>query len=286
MHKGNKNHTFGISFWVGTFFTLLMIEFVCFFPYWFTGEDSLDFRNTGQIGDTIGGIMGPFIAIIASLLTFMAFWVQYKANQQQRMDMALERFENNLFQMISQQESITDNLRYSSDGSSETLASGRAVFEYIYHHRQKGWHKGLRTTILEEGIMSMRDENGLWCLDHYFRHLYRIFKYIDEAPIFHDDSKRLENSYSYTSIVRSMLSEYELVFLYYNGLSHDDLSKFKRLIERYALLNNLRFNLLATAYETEYYTDLLQDRNVSVPGFISNAHYSKGAFSFSITENN
>lgn len=281
--KRHKNHTFGISFWVGTFFTVVAITIVCFFPAWFTGKGSLDFTQTGPIGDTIGGIMGPFIAIIASLLTFLAFWVQYKANQQQRMDMALERFENNLFQMISQQESITDNLRYSSDGSSETLASGRAVFEYIYHHRQKGWHKGLRTTIFEDGIMSMRNENGLWCLDHYFRHLYRIFKYIDEAVIFQGTPQEHENRYSYTSIVRSMLSEYELVFLYYNGLSHDDLSKFKRLIERYALLNNLRFNLLATAYEAEYYNNLLQNRNVSIPEFISSANYSKGAFSFSNT---
>ena len=40
----------------------------------------VDFSNTGQIGDTIGGIMGPFVAIAAAVLTFFAFWVQFKAN--------------------------------------------------------------------------------------------------------------------------------------------------------------------------------------------------------------
>lgn len=57
----------------------------------------VDFSNTGQIGDTIGGIMGPFVAIAAAVLTFFAFWVQFKANTLQRSDIQIERFENNLF---------------------------------------------------------------------------------------------------------------------------------------------------------------------------------------------
>lgn len=36
--------------------------------------------ETGAIGDTFG-IMNPFIAIAAALITFAAFWVQYQANQ-------------------------------------------------------------------------------------------------------------------------------------------------------------------------------------------------------------
>ncbi|SDH22046.1 putative phage abortive infection protein [Chitinophaga filiformis] len=37
-----------------------------------------------QIGDTIGGIMGPPIAFLGAGLTFLAFWIQYRANQLQR----------------------------------------------------------------------------------------------------------------------------------------------------------------------------------------------------------
>lgn len=36
----------------------------------------VDFSQSGQVGDTIGGVMGPFIALIAAFLTFMAFWIQ------------------------------------------------------------------------------------------------------------------------------------------------------------------------------------------------------------------
>jgi len=65
---------------------VVLITVICFFPYWFTRyqvDDVVDFRNTGQIGDTIGGLMSPFIAIVASILTFLAFWAQIKANREQ-----------------------------------------------------------------------------------------------------------------------------------------------------------------------------------------------------------
>tara|TARA_R110002051_G_scaffold7053_3_gene33257 strand:- start:6146 stop:7294 length:1149 start_codon:yes stop_codon:yes gene_type:complete len=44
----------------------------------------VDFSKTGQVGDTIGGIMNPFIALVGILLTFLAFYMQIKANQIQK----------------------------------------------------------------------------------------------------------------------------------------------------------------------------------------------------------
>lgn len=132
--------TFDKGFVVGTIITLTLIGLVCFFPKWFvTGTSDFDFTQTGQIGNTIGGIMGPFVAIIAALLTFMAFWVQFKANQQQKHDIAVERFENNLFQMIALQEDITDSLTYTprdgADSKYGTVFKGRCVFQEIYQNR-------------------------------------------------------------------------------------------------------------------------------------------------------
>ena len=54
--------------------------------------------------------MGPFIAIAAAGLTFIAFWVQYKANILQRHDILTERFEKKIFEMLHMQQEITNNL--------------------------------------------------------------------------------------------------------------------------------------------------------------------------------
>lgn len=66
---------------------------------WFT---IIDYNTTGQVGDTINGIAGPFIAVLVAILTFLAFYVQFKANEQQRtqfqqqMDVQKEQFEAQL----------------------------------------------------------------------------------------------------------------------------------------------------------------------------------------------
>lgn len=43
-----------------------------------------DFIETGPVGDTIGGLMNPFIALAGVIVTGLAFYIQFKANQLQR----------------------------------------------------------------------------------------------------------------------------------------------------------------------------------------------------------
>jgi hypothetical protein len=46
--------------------------------------DELGVSKSNEIGDTIGGIMGPAVGLLAAALTFLAFWAQYDANLEQR----------------------------------------------------------------------------------------------------------------------------------------------------------------------------------------------------------
>ncbi len=94
--------TFDQKFWIIAILFIILITGILFLPYKLTqrGNSNMDFTNTGEIGDTIGGIMSPFIAIVAAGLTFLAFWIQYKANQQLRNDLKIERFENKFYEML------------------------------------------------------------------------------------------------------------------------------------------------------------------------------------------
>lgn len=64
-------------------FSILCLIFSFVSPYALTqkGWTEIDFRDTGNIGDTIGGIMNPFVALVGVLVTFLAFLIQYRANQ-------------------------------------------------------------------------------------------------------------------------------------------------------------------------------------------------------------
>lgn len=288
-NKGNrkKNKTFTLDFWIYLAIFIALIGGICCFPAWFTKPGELDFRNTGQIGDTIGGIMGPFVAIAAAILTFLAFWVQFKANEQQRKDIALERFESNLFQLIQIQEEITNNLSFTpTDGADRLYGNvfhGRQVFEILYKEKTFPYW-GIESGIREKGIISYEEDKDANILDHYFRHLYRVFKYIDETPVFINDKKK---RYEYACIIRASLSQYELILLFYNCLSSNGREKFKPLIERYAIFNNLRVELLAPDSDKELYASKFknnyafsQDENRDMSN-----EYKKGAFVFDINEN-
>lgn len=60
-----------------------------------------DFTESGQIGDTIGGITAPFIGVIAGYLTFLAFHEQYRANEKATKDLEKERFESKFYSFLS-----------------------------------------------------------------------------------------------------------------------------------------------------------------------------------------
>lgn len=67
-------------------FAFIAFSFIA--PYIFTASsccNRLDFTGTGTIGDTIGGIMNPFIAIAGVITTFLAFRMQVEANNIQKL---------------------------------------------------------------------------------------------------------------------------------------------------------------------------------------------------------
>jgi len=129
-------------------------------------------------------------------------------------------------------------------------------------------------SIQHSGLEAMLKDQSLWCLDHYFRHLYRTFKWVAEGtPRFLPETDK----YGYAAIVRSMLSEYELVLIYYNALAFRDNQKFKQLIERFSILDNLRFDLLARQDERDYYTDLRKNAATARPESLGVNYYVRKA---------
>lgn len=222
-------------------------------------------EKTGLLGDSAGLLNALFSGLAFGGVILTIVW-QIKNDNRNKLNNQKLQFENTFFNMTQTFEHIVDGLfieeiAKETSGSTGVLLSnyygnsqaedsqhdskndaeikGRAVFKYVYCE-QKIEGKSLRESIAESELTPYEFAvNGVF--DHYFRYLYRILKFIDETELIDDDQK-----YRYSSIFRAQLSEYELVLIYYNGLSSVGKDKLKPLLEKYSILKNIRKDDLAS----------------------------------------
>lgn len=86
-------------------------------------------EKTGVIGDTIGGIMNPFISIAAVIVTGLAFYVQYQANDTVRNQFELQKIENQFYEMLRLHKENVNEIKVerTNNGIQKTI-SGREAF--------------------------------------------------------------------------------------------------------------------------------------------------------------
>jgi hypothetical protein len=211
-----------------------------------------DSKDRGPIGDAFGGTLSPVIAWIAAVLTFVAFYVQYRANEQQKIYIKQQRFEDNFFRLLDNHQQIVGSfdLRDEKDVS-RVLAQGRECFKRMYKqfvrmHRRI--YKSDDSIDAVNATYHIVQENHKADLHHYFRFLYHILKFVRNSEI--PDSEKQK----YASILRANLSAYELIFIFYNGLHDYGVTHFKPLLEEFSFLKNLDYQLLLSqGHQNEYH---------------------------------
>lgn len=194
--------------------------------------------------------------------------LQRQEFEEQNRNIRLQRFENTFFQMLSLHHEIVAGLKLNTKikkiGSQvlePMTAERREVFSVLYEkaeltvevYKQAQFEyftgiKGLMTVYAD--IEDYDKVKELSIFDHYFRNLYRIFKFIDSMPernLSIENDKEgvltLNDKKHYAAIVRASLSEYELVMLFFNCLHMKKNVKepqFKGFVEKYHLFNNIR----------------------------------------------
>ncbi len=236
--------------------------------------------QSNEFGDTAGWINGLFSALAFAGVIY-AIFMQREELEMQRKELSdqkeefktqnetlrRQRFENTFFNMMQMQQQIADSIAYTyvikrrnpdwvpDKGLPRFLEErndlrGREVFKEMFElapvdgKDEEQTYTGVRGLLEHEGLEGYEASYKPSYFDHYFRHLYRILKYVRTSDLIKD-----EDRYEYAAMVRAQLSRYELVWLYYNGLSVYGQEKFKPLIEEYAMLKNLRDELLVEGIE-------------------------------------
>lgn len=158
---------------------------------------------------------------------------QKEAMEAQNKQIELQSFEGTFFQMLKLHNELLDSIEFRNrnDGSYKA----RDCFSIVWKEKRDKLTRSYCDNSKERREEIKTGYSELWDMyesnfGHYFRSLYTIIKFIDNAKI--------ENRKHYANIVRAQLSSHELLLMYYNCI-YFDASKFKPFIEKYALLKHL-----------------------------------------------
>lgn len=179
----------------------LLVIFSLFSPYIFTRvTDDVDFQfdgNTGVIGDTFG-IMNPFIGLIGILLTFLAFYMQIKANEEQINQFNLTRDDDKKMLIQTQKIEANDNLELLSVNLDSIIkdlkAKGARIGEYQNDLRSSPFESHLLKRTPSKDYLKILEINrgAIYKAYKFFSvsdnsDYIRLYNILDFLPEFFDD---------------------------------------------------------------------------------------------------
>lgn len=207
--------------------------------------------SPSEIGDSIGGILTPIIGLVASMLTFLAFYMQKRANDVIQQQFEIQQFESQFYEMLHLHKQNVSEISIKSliDGAvvekraafesmvkdfNSLLKSSTAfnqfteveydvcyqIFFWGYSNKQIERLSGPAQKFIEDKELQEHNNIGKLhyhkgyssFLGHYFRHLFLMVKFVAESKVVTDYEKRIK----YLKLLRAQLSNYEQIILFYN----------------------------------------------------------------------
>ncbi len=227
----------------------------------------LDESKMGEFGDFIGGIVGTLVALVGIILYYVALTEQRKVikinqdtlnlqisalnNQiiefkeqreelistrriyeQQTKTMKNQQFDSNFYSLLDVYISIKNNLNKLDYNSLD-------YFQTLYDELESSVVKENSDTFFSSNRKAIEQYTNIYLknrgnLSSYFKTIYRLIKFIDECDHLKEDEKIF-----YSKIVRSQISDSELLMLYYNYHSIYGV-KAQPLILKYRILKHIQ----------------------------------------------
>lgn len=209
---------------------------------------------------SVKACIGEFSLSIEAILALFALVCSYITYKGQKAVSQLQMMETTLFNMAELHQSITNALQYVGlqptgnprDGNckyEERKVSGCDVFKflwedcwfvdkYVYEDGREKVNidshigkKGMVSILNSLGAKHYQDYREFHILKSYFTQLYEMVRFVDTRVFLKEAQKK-----EYVAQLRSTLSPYELIWIYYDCLFGESRSKLKPLVEKYTLL--------------------------------------------------
>ena len=204
--------------------------------------DSLTLAQAGVFGDSFGILTSLFSALAFGGLLVTIFIQQEELSltreelKETRLDIRTQSFESNFFKMQVIFNDIIQEMDLQNRNTLKVTASGRDCFSRFYTrlkrlHLTQAKIKDAEKFAFYEPFWKQFQSD----LSVYFRFLYNMYRYVDDSDV--------SDKTVYTNIIRSQLSDMELIVLYYNCKTERG-RKFQLFADRYNIFDNLPEDLI------------------------------------------
>lgn len=255
-NKGNPHSNereeqtrFGRYLWVGFPFIIgIWLAYIHFEGHLYK-DPSLDWLNALFSGLAFWGVIWAILLQKQELrfqrlelkLTRQEVQGQKEQLEAQNLTMKQQRFESTFFSLLDLFNGIVKSIKITRESippdAPSVMAEGRECFTK-FMSELKEWYTDMRRAhatweplLLCQRAHELFGDSRQSLVGHYFRTLYNIAKFIDTSDI--------SDKQTYMNILRAQLSSSELTLLFYNCLSDCGSEKFKPLVEKYGLLENM-----------------------------------------------
>ena len=278
-----KKHKPWFIFAIATLFIIA----VCLLFVFFMKSQPWSMDKRGQLGDMFG-VLGAvfsglaFAGLIVTLIqqhddlklqredlrlqrqtiaqTNIELSLHRKEMEEQNKTIMLQRFENTFFSMLDNHQSILRDMlaikRYETrdsngnvTGNKEEEYRGRdAMFRFLWTITSQLNQKEKEPSIEDTRYYFEYKLFNFGRINPYFQQLYSIMDFVDSNTMLSINEK-----YKYICTLRATLSFDETILVFYYGLSKHGNKRFKKLIERYALFEEIQEDMLICKEHKEYY---------------------------------
>jgi hypothetical protein len=233
------------------------------------------YPELGNLGDWWGGTSAMFIAIAGIILLVLNYLSQKNELEltrnefkTQNQTLKIQRFENTFFHLVSLYNKIVALLYYSSEEIqsimkknlmiNDTAVSGREFFSEAYHWLKSRMYDTPKESYNNEyeavkDIYNHFFRRNKKYFEHYFNTISEILKYVANSPDINEIQKKF-----YMGIFKAQLSNYELIFLFYHGISNYS-DGIKEILEDFKFLKNIDEGLIFKIEHLKFYNQFTEN---------------------------
>lgn len=218
-------------------------------------------------------LLSPLISSVALVVAYSAFYIQ-----KVEMDIQVESSKQKIGETIEYVEQMKQLLKTISikneleqiefrehmfrsaissltirDDKTDAVYQGVDVFKYLFleypYEYSNSLYNGLFEFLKGPGDGAYNKSESLRMLNPYFDLFYELIKYITSCVFLEKDDKD-----AYVNTIKSRLSEFEIIMVYYHGLMRES-GPLRKLIEKYAMLEDINFDYMIADNNNNHYEE-------------------------------